>query len=66
MFSDDEQILQKWFSLYKDKKNPDVKTIILENNPQIESFFKIFSIFTPEPTASQARDLYEALMKEKD
>lgn len=55
-FSDSKNILEQWMKLY-----PNAKSIFLENNIELESFFKDFEDWhlVTEKEKNEAKKLYE-------
>lgn len=62
-FSNSKSLIKKWMNLYSDKEN-----IILDNNEQIDEFFKDFEDFTPITDEEKARDreFYKEFIKQQD
>lgn len=62
-FSDNTLDLENWMQLY-----PNAEKIIIDNNEQLEEFFKEFEDFTPvlHNEKVEAQRLYENLMKSED
>lgn len=60
-FASSKKTLKQWMKLY-----PKAKKILLENNTELESFFKDFEDCTPvtEEEKKQAKKLYENIMKD--
>jgi hypothetical protein len=61
-FSNSKRILKKWMKLYSNCEH-----ILIENNAELEAFFKDFEDFSPvtEDEKKSAKELYDKFMKEK-